>query len=174
MEEIVYIVDEKDKFVRKSTRKEVREKALLHRTARVIIMSSNGAFLVQKRSASKDLYPSHWDIGVAGTVKEGESYEGTAMRELMEELGITGISNIQLMHSFLFKLRYSSEMHNAHCKVYYLNYNGKIMPQKEEIDEVKYLPADEVIRLIQKEKFHPVGKMIFEEYLKVENLKSNK
>ena len=164
MEEIIYIVDEQDQFVRKAARQEVRQKALLHRTARAIVLNGNGLFLVQKRSAGKDIYPSHWDIGIAGTVRESESYESTAMRELMEEVSITGISNIQLMHSFLFKLRYSSEMHNAHCKVYYLNYNGKIMPQKEEIDEVKYLPANEVISLIQKEKFHPVGKMIFEKY----------
>ena len=165
MEEIEYVVGEKDDFIRKSTRKEVREKALLHRTARVIIMNGNELFLVQKRSANKDIYPSHWDIGVAGTVRESESYEGTAMRELMEELSIMGISNIQLMHSFLFKIRYSSAKHNVHCKVYELIYNGEVMPQKEEMDEVKLMAADEIKVLMQKEKFHPVGKIVFERYL---------
>ena len=40
MEEVVYVVDEYDKFVRKSTRKEVIEKALIHRTCRVIIINN--------------------------------------------------------------------------------------------------------------------------------------
>ena len=165
MEEILDIVDEEDKFVRKATRKEVREKALMYRVSRVIIVNSKGEFLVQKRSMSKDIYPGYWDIGVAGTVSSGESYVGTAIRELMEELGVTGISNIQLMHSFLFKIKYSSAADNAHCKVYRLVYNGKIIPQEEEIDEIKLMSAKEIKVLMQKEKFHPVGKIVFEKYL---------
>ncbi len=165
MEEILDVVDENDKFVRKAARKEAREKALIHRASRVIIVNSKGEFLAQKRSMSKDIYPGCWDIGVAGTVSSGESYPGTAMRELMEELGITGIPNIQLMHSFLFKIRHSSAADNVHCKVYELTYNGKVIPQKEEIDEIKLMAAEKIKVLMQKEKFHPVGKIVFEKYL---------
>lgn len=111
-EEIIYVVNEKDQFVRKATRREVREKALLHRAARVIILNKENKLLVQKRSATKDIHPSMWDIGIAETAKGGDSYESTAMRGLYEELGITGISNIQLMHSVLFKLKYFSLKHN--------------------------------------------------------------
>ncbi|MBW2976804.1 NUDIX domain-containing protein [Candidatus Woesearchaeota archaeon] len=170
MEETIYVVDEKDKFVRKSTRKEVMEKSLLHRSARVIIKNKGGLFLAQKRSPNKDIYPSHWDIGVTGAARENEGYEGTALRELMEELGITGISNIQLMHSFLFKIRYESAMLNSHYKVYELDYNGKIKLQEEEISEAKFMAASEIKELMQKEKFHPVGKIVFEKYLETKNL----
>ena len=165
MEEIMYVVDEKDQFVRKAARQEVIQKALLHRTARVIVTNGSGLFLVQKRSADKDIYPSHWDIGIAGIVRGGESYEGTAMRELMEEAGIIGISNIQLMHSFLFKIRYSSPVYNAHCKAYMLHYEGKIIPQKDEMDEVRFIEAEDVKELMGKPQFHPVGKIVFDKYL---------
>ena len=170
MEEIIYVVDEQDQFVRKAARQEVRQKALMHRTARIIISNGNGLFLVQKRSAGKDIYPSHWDIGIAGTVRESESYESTAMRELMEEVSITGISNMQLMHSFLFKIRYSSSVHNAHCKVYMLHYDGRIVPQKEEIDEIGFMAAEDVKEIIRKTQFHPVGKIVFEKYLEQQNI----
>lgn len=170
MEEVLDVVNEKDQFVRKATRKEVREKALMYRVSRVIILDKDGKFLLQKRSMQKDIYPGYWDIGVAGTVSSGDGYVGTAMRELMEELGIVGISNIQLMHSFLFKLKYHSSIDNEHCKVYKLIYDGKIIPQKEEVDEIKFLTDEGTKELIGTFNFHPVGAMTFKKYLE---LKSN-
>ncbi len=97
-EEILDVVDEKDKYVRKATRKEVRENTLLHRVARVIIKNRKGELIIQKRSAAKKTFASHFDIGMAETVKSGESYEAAAIRGLTEELGIFGVSNIQLMN----------------------------------------------------------------------------
>ena len=171
MEEILDVVDKTDKFVRKATRKEVMEKALMHRDSRVVIENSKGEFLVQKRSMNKDTYPEHWDIGVAETVKSGESYEGAAMRGLVEEVGIIGISNIQLIHSLLFKIKYNSPKTNEHVKVYKIFYDGKLTIQKEEIDETKFLTKEDVTNLIEKLPFHPVGNMVFERYLE---MKQNK
>lgn len=171
MEEILYVVDDKDQFVRKVSRKEVIENALIHRTARVIIFNNKGLFLVQKRSMRKDMYPGYWDIGMAGTVIENDGYVGTALRELMEELDIIGVSNIQLMHSFLFKIKYRSSENNVNCKVYKLNYDGKLIVQKEEIDDVKFMTLDNLKKLITKENFHPVGKIVLEKYLETENNK---
>lgn len=168
-EEIIYVVDEKDQFVRKATRKEVMEKALLHRDSRVIIENSRGELLVHKRSINKDNYPGYWDIGIAETVKEGEGYVWAAFRGLREELGIVGISNIQIIRSFLFKIRFSSPQLNELCKVYKLIYDGKITMQKEEIDEVKFLPIEEVKKLIEETNFHPVGKVVVERYLEMKN-----
>lgn len=174
MEEIIYVVNEKDQFVRKATRKEVRENALLHRVARVIIVCQDGKFLVQKRSASKDIHPSMWDIGIAETARNGDSYESTAMRGLLEELGITGISNIQLMYSVLFKLKYFSPSHNILCKVYSLVYNGEIYASEEEIDEIRFLTKEETINLMEKTDFNPVGKVVFNKYLELNLTPSNK
>jgi len=167
MEEILYVVDEEDKLVRKATRKEVKKNALTHRTSRVIILDKEGKFLVQKRSLKKDMYPGYWDIGIAGTVIENESYESTASRELMEELGISGISNTQLIHSFLFKIKFRSSENKVNCKVYKINYNGKLKLQKEEIDEIKFLALEDVKNLIKNVKFHPAGSLAFNKYLKI-------
>ncbi len=163
--EILDVVDEEDKVVGKATRKEVREKALLHRVSRIIILNDEKKFLMQKRSMKKDIYPGYWDIGVAGTVSSGESYVSTAVRELGEELGITGISNIRLMHSFLFNVKHRSQENNSNCKVYLIDYNGRVIMQKEEIDEIRFLEADKAKELIGKGYFHPVGKIVFEKYM---------
>lgn len=164
-EEIIYIVDENNKFVRKATRKEVMERGLLHRHARLIIVNKDEKLLVQKRSLSKDKYPGYWDVRVAGTVKEGDGYESTAMHELYEEVGITGISNIQLMLSLMFKFTFHSLEYNVLCKVYKIQYDGKLKLQEEEVDEAKYMSIEEIKNIIEKEPFHPVGKIVFEKYL---------
>ena len=164
-EEILDVVDEKDQFVRKATRKEVRAKSLLHRVARIVIENRKGDFLVQKRSIKKDIFPGYWDIGAAETVKSGQGYEGAAMVGLTDELGIIGISNIQLMHALLFKIKYNSPEHNVLCKVYKVPYNGELIFQDSEVEEAKFLTIEQIKSLIQKENFDPVGKFIFNKYL---------
>ena len=164
-EEILDVVDEKDRFVRKATRKEIRKKVLLHRVSRIIIKNDKNEFLVHRRSKNKKTFPNYWDIGIAETVKSGESYEAAAIRGLAEEVGIIGVSNTQLMHSFLFKIKYNSSQTNEHCKVYEVLHNGKITAQEEEIDDIKYLTIKKINDLIGGGHFHPLGKLAFERYL---------
>ena len=161
-EEILDVVDENDKFVKKATRKEVREKVLLHRVARVIIKNNKNEFVIQKRNSDKKTFPSNFDIGVAETVKSGESYEAASIRGLKEELAI----NVANQPRFLFTIKYNSQQTKEICKVYEISHNGKIKFQKEEIEEVKVLEINEVKNLIQKNPFHPVGKLAFKKYLK--------
>ena len=164
-EELVDVVDEDDQFVRKATRKEAKEKSLRYRLARVIIINSEGKILVQKRAKGKELYPSWWDIGVTETLRSGESYEAAAMRGLMEELGIIGVSNIQLIRAFLFKVVYTSKYNNVICKVYKHEYDDKLTLQPDEVDEVRFLTATEIEQFMQREQFTPGGKITFQKYL---------
>src|SRR3989344_4399543 len=56
-EEILDLVDEDDIVIGQATRTAVREKALLHRIAKIIIVNKNGEFLIHKRSNRKDIFP---------------------------------------------------------------------------------------------------------------------
>jgi isopentenyldiphosphate isomerase len=87
-EELVDVVDENDKVIGVATRARLRAEKLLHRGVFVIVLTSDDRIVVQQRSATKDLWPSRWDIGAGGVVSSGESYEVSAQRELREELGI--------------------------------------------------------------------------------------
>ena len=96
------------------------------------------------------------------------------MRGLLEELGIIGISNIQMMHSVLFKLKYFSLRHNILCKIYQVTYNGQIYTQEDEVDELKFLTKEKIIGLIEKADFNPIGKVVFNKYLELKPNPSNK
>ena len=162
MEEMLDVVDDDDKVVRMAPRKEVREKGLLHRCARAIVKNDNEEIMLQKRAMAKDIYPGQWDIGIAETVKSGESYNDAAIRGLHEEAGINGDKSSL---KFLFKFRYKSKINNTITSAYEYYHNGAVHPQEEEVDEVKFLSKDKLPELMQKEKFHPVGKIIFEKYM---------
>ncbi len=62
---------------------------LWHRSVQVLIFGSDGRVLLQRRSASKDLFPGYYCASASGHVMAGEEYAGTAVREVREELGVT-------------------------------------------------------------------------------------
>lgn len=168
-EEILDLVDEEDEVISQATRKEVREKSLLHRIAKIIIVNDKGEFLVQKRSKNKDIFPGYWDFGVAETVCSGESYEEAASRGLKEEIGIF-MSPIDLAHSLQFRFKYRSPNHNTNCKIYKAFYNKEITLQTEEIDCIEFLKKDEVIKLMSLEDFYPGSVQIFAKYARMKEL----
>lgn len=88
IEELVDIVDEHDNVLRTVTRAEMRRDRLRHRGVFIAVITSRNELVIHQRSPLKDIWPSYWDIGAGGVVASGETYEESAERELLEELGI--------------------------------------------------------------------------------------
>jgi isopentenyl-diphosphate delta-isomerase type 1 len=86
--EYLEVVDEDNQVVGISSRKEIHEKGLRHRSVHIFIFNTKGELYLQKRSSTKDQYPKHWDTSAAGHTDPGESPIDAAQRELMEELGL--------------------------------------------------------------------------------------
>jgi len=59
-----------------------------HQTVHVWFYTDDKYVLLQKRAAVKKVFPSLWDVSVAGHVAAGESIEIAAIREVQEEIGI--------------------------------------------------------------------------------------
>ena len=168
-EEFLDIVDEEDNITGNTTRKNVREKFLLHRVATIIIINNKGEFLTLKRSKSKDIFPGYWGLGVAETVKSGENYEEAAARGLNEEIGYP-TSTMELKHAFQFNLKYRSGKHNVNYKVFKVFCNAELNLQREEVEEGKFISKDEIKKLIEAENFHPGSAQIFYNYIKNKQL----
>jgi len=88
--ERVDLVDEDDMVTGSSTVGECLAKGLLHRAVAVLVVRSDGKFLLQRRSKKDRWHPGLWTISSTGHVKQGEPYDKAAARELHEELGLTG------------------------------------------------------------------------------------
>ncbi|MBW2484328.1 MAG: NUDIX hydrolase, partial [Deltaproteobacteria bacterium] len=70
-DEIVLIVNMKNKVTGSAPRHEMRAKGLPHRAAYILVFNSTGELFVQKRTMSKDIYPGHYDIAAGGVVLAG-------------------------------------------------------------------------------------------------------
>lgn len=61
---------------------------MLHRAVAVLVRRSNGNLVLQRRSLYDRWHPGLWTLSSTGHVKEKESYDAAAVRELFEELGL--------------------------------------------------------------------------------------
>jgi isopentenyl-diphosphate Delta-isomerase len=87
-EELVDLVDESDRVVGAASVRNCLEGGLLHRAVAVLVIRSDGRFILQQRSKKDRWQPGLWTLSSTGHVKSGETYESAAARELQEELGI--------------------------------------------------------------------------------------
>lgn len=90
-DEILDIVDENDEVVGQATRGEATARGLRHRCAFIEARDADGRIFVHRRTATKLVFPSHYDMFVGGVLGAGETYDEAALREAEEELGVTGL-----------------------------------------------------------------------------------
>jgi len=96
MSKPIQIVDENDYPTSEGTKQEAWDNGLRHRVVRIMIENDAGEILLQHRSPTKDIFPDCWDNSAAGHVDAGEDYDQAAIRELEEELGLSGIKLTQI------------------------------------------------------------------------------
>lgn len=139
--EVYDVVNEKDEVIGTATRREVHtNRNLLHRAAGVFVFNTRRQLLMQKRSKTKDTFPGYWVFSVGGHVDSGDTYDATAKRELMEELGIEA----KLFP--LEKMLQEAEIEREFWMTYGLVHDGPF-PNLNivEADEVRFFDLDELI-----------------------------
>ena len=125
---------------------------LLHHVSHVVVLHpETGAMLLQKRSESKFIQPGKWDTAVGGHLDCGESYEDGALRELREELGVTG--EVTLKHLFDGKIR--NEIESEDTRVFGAELAGPFVFQETEIDEVRFWSREELENPENQQMFTP-------------------
>ena len=79
---------------------------------------------------AKDLFPGAWDSSAAGHVGAGEDYDGTALRQLEEELGCRP----ERPPRRLFKIEARTETGQEFVWVYRVEAEGPFTLQADEIE----------------------------------------
>jgi isopentenyl-diphosphate Delta-isomerase len=143
MQELFIVVDKADKILGYKTRYECHhDKSLIHRIAAVLIFNQDHDVLLQKRSLTKDLGPGRWGTSCAGHVSKGESYETTARRELLEELGI------DIPIKPLIKIITHDLEETEMGMIFESNYDGPFKIDPRETAEVRFFTKAELTDLI--------------------------
>ena len=124
------MVDEQDRVTGQAARRVVHAQGWRHRAVHLLVVNAAGQVFLQKRSKTKDLFPGIWDSSAAGHVGAGEDYDGTALRELEEELGCRPAKPPQP----LFKIEARPETGQEFVWVYRVEAEGPFTLQADEIE----------------------------------------
>ncbi|MBO0695128.1 MAG: ribosomal RNA small subunit methyltransferase A, partial [Verrucomicrobia bacterium] len=128
------VVDKNDRILRDASRCEVHANNLRHRAVHILIFNPAGEVYLQQRSRWKDRHALTWDSSAAGHVGAAETYDETARRELMEELGI----NVPLKK--ISKLPASERTDQEFIWLYSGETASPLSPNRTEIETGAFFP----------------------------------
>ncbi|MEV0180836.1 NUDIX domain-containing protein [Streptomyces sp. NPDC050625] len=153
-DEILDIVDENDQVIGQYPRGEAYARKLRHRCAFIQVRDREGRIFVHRRTPTKLVFPSLYDMFVGGVVGAGESYDDAALREAEEELGVSGLPR----PTFLFKFLYADEAGRTWWSaVYEVRCDLPVRPQVEEVAWHDFLTEEEVERRLGEWEWVPDG-----------------
>ena len=111
-----------------ATRTEVRARNLVHAATAIVVRDPAGRVYVHRRTETKDVYPGRYDFAAGGVLQAGEDPYDSAVREVAEELGVTGV-DLRL----LYEADYADEHTRYHAYCYECTWDGPIRWQPEEV-----------------------------------------
>jgi isopentenyl-diphosphate delta-isomerase len=142
--EEVIIVNEADEAMgHECKRCAHRGDGLLHRAFSVYAFDASARLLLQRRSASKPLWPLYWSNSCCSHPRPGEETSAAAQRRLREELGI----EISVPPTFLFKFSYHANYRGLGaehevCSVYAVRADAVGLVNSDEIESHRFIEAD--------------------------------
>ncbi|MGW0735510.1 NUDIX domain-containing protein [Streptomyces sp. NPDC002851] len=172
-DELLDIVDEQDRVVGQTPRGEAYAQGLRHRCAFVLARDAEDRIFVHRRTATKLVFPSRYDMFVGGVVGAGESYDEAALREAEEELGVSGLPRPTPLFKFLY-VDGTGEADGAGSGswwsyVYEVRCTLPVRPQAEEVAWHAFLPEEELIRRLGTWDWVPDG---FEAYRRLREFRA--
>jgi 8-oxo-dGTP pyrophosphatase MutT (NUDIX family) len=128
----------------------MRRENLRHRSAAIVVLSTDGRLLIHRRADSKDLHPGWWDVCAGGVVGVGESYEQAARRELAEEIGVVDVP-LEPLGTGRFEDDHSREL----SELYLAISDGPFDFADGEVAEARFVTPAELRDLMGHERFLP-------------------
>ncbi|WP_416957572.1 NUDIX domain-containing protein [Streptomyces sp. Agncl-13] len=153
-DELLDIVDENDQVITQSPRGEAYAQGLRHRAVFIQARNTHGEVFAHRRTPTKLVFPSLYDMFVGGVVGAGESYDEAALREAEEELGVSGLPR----PTFLFKFLYDDGAGQTWWSaVYEVRCELPVSPQVEEVAWHDFLTDEEIERRLNDWEWVPDG-----------------
>ncbi|MFD5453243.1 MULTISPECIES: NUDIX domain-containing protein [unclassified Streptomyces] len=153
-DEILDVVDENDRVTGRARRGDVYARGLRHRCVFVRARDARGRVFVHRRTPTKLVFPSLYDMFVGGVVGAGESYDDAALREAEEELGVEGLARPEFLFKFLYDDGAGRTWWSA---VYDVRCTSRVSPQVEEVEWWGFLEEAEVERRLVEWEWVPDG-----------------
>jgi len=143
MDELVALVDGAGAVSGSAPRSVMRRDNLRHAATGVLVRNPSGDIYVHRRTTTKDVYPGRYDFMAGGVIGAGENPRDAAVRELAEELGISGVELEALPEG-----DFADEHTDYHAYIYTCVWDGPVRHQLDEVDWGAWMaPSDLLVRL---------------------------
>src|SRR5260370_35612305 len=126
-DELIALIDDAGNTIGVMKRSEMRGQRLPHRCVYLFVFNRRCELCIRQRTATKDVYPSFWDLAVGGVLTAGETSPVGAKRELLEELGVHAEPEP------LFPFRYADARTVVQAMGYRVLHDGPFQLQTEEV-----------------------------------------
>lgn len=136
-EELNVEVDKNNKVIGLRPISDFQTGKFIHRSAHLLLENFKGKILIQKRSSNKKWYPGLYTYSVSGTLAN-ESYEDCIKKEMKEEI------RVLIPVKLLFLYKYFDKLDKSFHALFYGKSDRKIIPDKKEIGEIRWLTKKEL------------------------------
>jgi isopentenyl-diphosphate delta-isomerase len=140
------------------------QEGMLHQALSVCIVNEAGEMLLQQRAFSKYHFAGLWSNTCCSHPFPGEDPKQAAHRRLREEMGFD--TELTGVFSFIYKVRDEKSGLTEYELDYVFTgtYNGKVIPDSQEIQAYQWVPVETLYRNIesQPEKYTEWFKIIME------------
>jgi isopentenyl-diphosphate Delta-isomerase len=144
--ELIDILDLRGNVVGVASRAEIYDRRLPHRIVHVMLQRADGKVFLQRRSTNVRYLPGHLCTSAGGHVKAGETPHQAALREVEEELELSG-RPLELVDEFIFddghhrriflyRLHSAAPLHVSNREV-----DGGLFCGPEDLSSVRALPC---------------------------------
>ena len=140
----ILFVDQHDVVIGSGTKQEVWQKGIWHRIVRLFIFNSKGELLITRRAPGLASLPGRWDQSAAGHVDVGEEYREAAERELVEEVGISGVTLAEVGKTQHEDKDEPDKIKKRFSTLYVGKYDGDVVLNPDEVSEVYWIPPKEL------------------------------
>lgn len=150
MEQVI-LVTAQDEPIGSMEKMEAHRKGVLHRAFSIFIVNDKYEMLLQQRAKTKYHSGGLWTNACCSHPRPNEETEMAASRRLHEELGFT--TPLTKIFDFHYNAAFDNGLtEHEYDHVYTGIYNGKIIPNPNEVQDYCYKKMDEIANTIH---FHP-------------------
>lgn len=146
VDEVIALYDDQGQPCGTAPRSRMRAENLHHAATAVVVRDSFGRIYVHRRTTIKDVYPGRRDFAAGGVIAAGEDPGVAAVRELAEELGISGVRLTSLGEG-----SYRDDHTSYHGFCFTTEWDGPIIWQPEEVSSGEWLTAEALVAAIDAE-----------------------
>lgn len=142
-EELVILVNEKNKQIGLMPKMEAHEKAVLHRAFSVFVFNNKNELMLQQRALHKYHSPGLWTNTCCSHQRDGETNIAAGKRRLGEEMGF--VTDLEESISFIYKAPFDNGLtEHEYDHVLLGTYEGEPKINKDEVADWKWMHIEDV------------------------------